>query len=72
MKEQYKEKCKRLEKENKMLTDVLFNIAYQTPALGGSRKDMEQALLHINRLCDLALRPYEFKDWLNERTKERP
>lgn len=70
--EQDLERCKCLEKENKRLTDILFNISYQTPALGGSRKDMEQALLHIDRLCDLALRPDEFEEWLNERAKKRP
>ena len=56
------DKCERLEKENKRLEDILYNISYQTPALGGNKKDMERALLDIDYLCDLALRPDEIKE----------
>lgn len=56
------DKCERLEKENKRLVAILYNISYQTPALGGNKKDMERALLDIDYLCDLALRPDEIKE----------
>lgn len=56
------DRIERLEKENKRLTDILYNISYQTPALGGTKKDMERALLDIDYLCDLALRPEEVKE----------
>lgn len=51
-----------LEKEIKRLKDILYNISYQTPALGGNKKEMGRALLNIDYLCDLALRPDEMKE----------
>ena len=57
------EKIQDLEKENKRLKDILYNISYQTPALGGNKKVIERALLDIDYLCDLALRPDEIKEF---------
>ena len=59
-------KLKDLLKENKRFTDILYNISYQTSALGGNKKEMERALLDIDYLCDLALRPYEIKELEND------
>lgn len=56
------EELEKVKQENKKLKDILYNISYQTPALGGNKKDMERALLDIDYLCDLALRPEEIKE----------
>ena len=37
--------------ENKRLRHALLAIEYETPALGGSKKDMRNALLQIDRIC---------------------
>lgn len=42
---------KGLVEENKKLRDALLAIEYETPALGGSKKDMRKALLQIDCIC---------------------
>ena len=51
-----------LEKENRRLRDILLAIQYETPVIVERKKDMERALLYIDRLCDEALRPEEIKE----------
>lgn len=42
---------KALVEENKKLRDALLAIEYETPALGGNKKDMRMALLQIDHIC---------------------
>lgn len=42
---------KALVEENKKLRDALLAIEYETPALGGRKKDMRTALLQIDCIC---------------------
>lgn len=42
---------KALVEENERLRKALLAIEYETPALGGSKKDMRKALLQIDCIC---------------------
>ena len=56
------DELEKVKKENERLVDILMGISYCTPALGGTKKDMEKALLDIDWLCNWALRPDEMRE----------
>ena len=55
------ERLRKTTQERDSYYSALMSINYETPALGGSDKDIERALFNIDHICDLVLTSREME-----------